>query len=613
MTGILAKLENAVTSEEQNSVLRSCVSKLVNSTDDHNNVEVLLQQLIGLASGSNFDYKTKLLFNLEMEIEKFELLYMEGPFKTRKYVIGLLLACAEDGFLPGKELLSFALCRKSQIPARKKSRKKKAKGKGDEMDEYYISAKIAVDCASTLIALILDMFEPGRQDLYISDSNYTQLVTSSFLTLCELAKPTTYFSNKIDGQTIDIKNLTDSFNISVNGLITAALDSEIFDKVVLQKTRLSNSLVDAILKFIDILFQNSNQNFAKLRTAISKSKIVGELFLPHINKLIHVFMYNTGSDTKGILAQKRSAQSSISYSLRTLTSLTFKLKGAKEIIAKSDPISHLLRISQIQKSPYIICSIVKLHVNIEGGHGTNWKNNHNTTVQKIRNVVLENMPCGTSRFQILMDSFYNGLDALPVNHSSRAYHKVNEMFKELQSDLSESSSSGKRGSEKLRESTENKLDATIVQRQPQVQFEQSKTQVPSVPLHNNKDYDLPSSPIVVRSSANSNAPVRFCCMLSGQIMDDPIKHPAHEAHCDRSMLEIYKVKQEMKSKNDQIVLWPKSSGKDVPLEDVDTLETDAELQSEIQVWRMTTILRGKEGSSWPFGDDAVREDASIKK
>ena len=171
----------------------------------------------------------------------------------------------------------------------KNQRKKKKKGKC-EMDEYYISAKIAVDCASTLIALILDMFEPGRRDLYVLDSNYTQLVTSSFLTLCELAKPTTYFSNKIDGQTIDIKNLTDSFNISVNGLIMEALDSEIFDKVVLQKEHLPNSLVDAILKFIDILFQNSNQNFAKLRTAISKSKIVGEVFLPHINRLIHVYM-----------------------------------------------------------------------------------------------------------------------------------------------------------------------------------------------------------------------------------------------------------------------------------------------------------------------------------
>ena len=134
---------------------------------------------------------------------------------------------------------------------KKSKQKKKTKGKC-EMDEYYISAKIAVDCASALIALILDMFEPGRRDLYVSDSNYTQLVTSSFLTLCELAKPTTYFSNKIDGQTIDIKNLTDSFNISVNGLIMEALDSEIFDKVVLQKEHLSNSLVDAILKFIDI-------------------------------------------------------------------------------------------------------------------------------------------------------------------------------------------------------------------------------------------------------------------------------------------------------------------------------------------------------------------------
>ena len=451
--------------------------------------------------------------------------------------------------------------------------------------------------------------------MYVSDSNYTQLVTSSFLTLCELAKPTTYFSNKIDGQTIDIKNLTDSFNISVNGLIMEALDSEIFDKVVLQKEHLPNSLVDAILKFIDILFQNSNQNFAKLRSAISKSKIVGEVFLPHINRLIHVYMYNTGSDTKGILAQKRSAQSSISYSLRTLTSLTFKLKGAKEIIAKSDPISHLLRISDIQKSPYIICSIVKLHVNIEGGHGTNWKNNHNTTVQKIRNVVLENMPCGTSQFQILMDSFYNRLDALPVNHSSRAYNKINEMFKDLQSSVPDKSFSGKSSGEKLHQDSENKVNATTVEKQSRVQSEQSKTLEHSVPLHNGKEYGLPSSPIVVRSSVKSNAPIKFCCILSGQIMDDPIKHPEHDAHCDRSMLEIYKVKQEMKSKRSQIVIWPKSSGKGVPLEEVDTLETDAELQSEIQLWRMTNILKGKEGSSWPFGDDSVGQESgtSIKK
>ena len=31
------------------------------------------------------------------------------------------------------------------------------------------------------------------------------------------------------------------------------------------------------------------------------------------------------------------------------------------------------------------------------------------------------------------------------------------------------------------------------------------------------------------------------------------------------------------------------------MEEVDTLETDAELQSEIQLWRMTNILKEKKG------------------
>ena len=39
--------------------------------------------------------------------------------------------------------------------------------------------------------------------------------------------------------------------------------------------------------------------------------------------------------------------------------------------------------------------------------------------------------------------FYNRLDALPVNHSSRAYNKINEMFKDLQSDVPNKSFSGK--------------------------------------------------------------------------------------------------------------------------------------------------------------------------
>ena len=60
-------------------------------------------------------------------------------------------------------------------------------------------------------------------------------------------------------------------------------------------------------------------------------------------------MYNTGIDARHIIKEKRAAQSSILYSMRALAALTFKLKGAKEVIAKNDPTLHLLRISQINQ------------------------------------------------------------------------------------------------------------------------------------------------------------------------------------------------------------------------------------------------------------------------
>ena len=143
-------------------------------------------------------------------------------------------------------------------------------------------------------------------------------------------------------------------------------------------------------------------------------------------------MYNTGIEAKYIVAEKRAAQSSILYSMRALTSLTFKLKGAKEVIAKNDPTLHLLRISQIQTNPHIISSICKMHVNIEGGYGQNWKTNHNTTIQKIQAVIIDNILNSSPRFQILLDCFYNRVDGLPVNLGSRAYCKMNNMFKKLE-------------------------------------------------------------------------------------------------------------------------------------------------------------------------------------
>ena len=79
--------------------------------------------------------------------------------------------------------------------------------------------------------------------------------------------------------------MTESFNISVNGLIDATLETKLFHKIVLQRQNtLPTKFIDGLLNLIYILLQNSSRNFAKLRTEISKSDIVGEIFLPHVNK-----------------------------------------------------------------------------------------------------------------------------------------------------------------------------------------------------------------------------------------------------------------------------------------------------------------------------------------
>ena len=655
MTGILSNFDNVDTFEEKDEILNAYIKQIVNNTDDSNSEETALQQLIEFAlNNKKRDYKENILKHLEDQWEKFEAMYLKGSYEIRKNVIGLLLACTEDGYLPGKELLSFAMCRKNLMKKKKKKKNNKKKSKFNnnnnnnnnnykknivvmDNDEYYLQAQIAVECANILISLILNKGQTQEQQYIYNKSE--PLKAAAFLTLCELCKPTTYFSNKIDGQNIDIVQLTESFNISVNGLIDATLSTKLFEKIVLQKNNVSNRVVDSILNLIDILLQNSSRNFAKLRTAISKSEIVGEIFLPHVNKLIHIYMYNTGIDARHIIKEKRAAQSSILYSMRALAALTFKLKGAKEVIAKNDPTLHLLRISQIQSNPNILSAICKLHVNIEGGHGQNWRNNHNTIVQKLQTVIVENIvidDTNNSRFQILMDCFYNGIDGLPINQASRAYVKMDNMFKSLKDQrvsLSISSDGGstdkksnddddyistKRisGNEKKNDevATEERSNRHISKINESLAITSSSTTINNN-NNDNKTYENKSMFGMNNgiNNNNSNAPVKFCCILSGQVMDDPIKHPMHDMHCDRSTLEIYKIKQEMKSKKDEVVFWPKSLEKDIPLDDVETLETDLELQNEIQMWRMENILKGSEKSSWPFGNDIDSSSTSTNK
>jgi hypothetical protein len=358
--------------------------------------------------------------------------------------------------------------------------------------------------------------------------------------------------------------------------------------------------------------------------------------------VIHIYMYNTGIDAKYIVAEKRAAQSSILYSMRALTALTFKLKGAKEVIAKNDPTLHLLRISQIQTNPHIISSICKMHVNIEGGHGQNWKTNHNTVIQKLQTVIVNNILNNSPRFHILVNCFYNRVDGLPVNLGSRAYCKMDNMLKKLLDGKGSyignatitngnNNSNGGKYNDNGRSSSSKWVSNGKKVTDDKTQMKNDPNQVPTnitklknrnhstevvdsalalAKINSSKDKSstlLEKGKSMVIDSANT--PVKFCCILSGQVMDDPIKHPLYDMHCDRTTLEIYKVKQEMKYKTGDVAIWPKSPGQDIPLLDIKMLETDVDLQNEIQIWRMENILKGS-ASSWPFGN---QEDDQISK
>ena len=97
-------------------------------------------------------------------------------------------------------------------------------------------------------------------------------------------------------------------------------------------------------------------------------------------------------------------------------------------------------------------------------------------MQKIRNVVLEEYAVRYFSVSNFDGFLLQWLRCTARNHSSRAYNKINEMFKDLQSDVPNKLFSGKRVGEKLHQDPENKVNATTVEKQPRVQFEQSKTQ-----------------------------------------------------------------------------------------------------------------------------------------
>lgn len=105
--------------------------------------------------------------------------------------------------------------------------------------------------------------------------------------------------------------------------------------------------------------------------------------------------------------------------------------------------------------------------------------------------------------------------------------------------------------------------------------------------------------------AAASPPARFRCWITGHVMHEPICHPRGDIWVDRESLEIWSIQHRVKNKNGEMIArWPgpeeETSSQFLP-EDIGDLETDRDLQEEIQLWRMQKILKQSQNAQAMMG------------
>ena len=120
-------------------------------------------------------------------------------------------------------------------------------------------------------------------------------------------------------------------------------------------------------------------------------------------------------------------RTSLLGSLRVATALSFKLKSARKVISELDPTTKILKtLPEAGKSPQILATLCKLHVNIEGGFGEAWRSIH----RKVGGSLCEHVKILHDRknkgsFNVLIECM-NGADGIPMDRSSRAFQLISK-------------------------------------------------------------------------------------------------------------------------------------------------------------------------------------------
>lgn len=190
--------------------------------------------------------------------------------------------------------------------------------------------------------------------------------------LSMLALPITYVKNLYgndDTNSIEITELTLVFQSAISNLITTTIKHSTIQTITAMR---NSTMTTRLVELIFNLHMNANENFRLLRLHLSKENenesFVVDCLKPHLDNIIKT---NKKNKTELVNA------------LRVMAIMTFKNKAVRECAAKNhyEDVKQLCNCKEGRVSAEVLSALMKLHINIEGGHGENWRRVHTQCVK----------------------------------------------------------------------------------------------------------------------------------------------------------------------------------------------------------------------------------------
>ena len=253
----------------------------------------------------------------------------------------------------------------------------------------------------------------------------------SVFLLAELGIPGTYLiqndiaRGKSSNET-NIKGLNALYAKHLNELINCTIDYSLPMKVGKTATDLIKRLgggaeekalgmdmMGDLLTLLGRLCRYATENYARLRVSLSNDApaFVEQGILPYFKLVLE----NTKS---------RTFMRRVQLCVQTLAILTFKTKAVRAAVAKKHE-KYLDKIlvaveGDLSSKPELFAAIVKLHMNIEGGHGSGWQDCNNRVLGKLSEALLPYRD-GGAKAVVFARCLELSNDGVPLNRSSRAY------------------------------------------------------------------------------------------------------------------------------------------------------------------------------------------------